>query len=269
MRQPTIALLTDFGLADFFVASMKGTILSINPIAKIVDLSHDVRSFDIKAGGFLLFGCYRFFPAETIFLAVVDPGVGSARRLLLAETEKYFFIAPDNGILSQALEHESIKSLRELRNEKFFLTSERTTFEGRDRMAPAAAWLSLGIPPDEFGPELNDYQKLAFPKPVFGETEAVGVVVYQDKFGNLITNIPGDLVDLFRQVNASRPVVLIAGKKEISHFRKTYSAALKGELFAVAGSTGNLEIALREGDASEKLDLKPGDEVRIIVKTKS
>jgi hypothetical protein len=269
MRQPTIALLTDFGLADFFVASMKGTILSINPFAKIVDLSHDVRSFDIRVGGFLLFGCYRFFPAETIFLAVVDPRVGSARRLLLAETERYFFIAPDNGILAQALENESIKSLRELRNEKFFLTSERTTFEGRDRMAPAAAWLSLGIPLDEFGPELNDYQKLGFPKPVFGETEAAGVVVFQDKFGNLVTNLPGHLVDIFREKHASRPVVLVAGKQEISHFRKTYAAAQKGEIFAIAGSIGSLEIALREGDASKKLNLKPGDEVRIIVKTKT
>ncbi len=261
-----IALLTDFGLSDFFVASLKGVILSINPSAAIVDISHDVPPFDIRAGGFLLSSCHRFFPGGTIFLAVVDPGVGSSRKIILVETGKYFFVSPDNGLLTQALENETIKGIREIRNEKFFLTLERTTFEGRDRMAPAAAWLSLGAPLEDFGPELDDYKRLSWPKPFFGLSEASGTVVFRDRFGNLITNLPGVRVETFREGHLPRKAVLMAGKKEVLHFRKTYAEARKGEIFAITGSTGFLEIAFREGAASEETGLRPGDEVRIFVK---
>ena len=144
----------------------------------------------IRSASFILFSCYSFFPRGTVFLAVVDPGVAGGRDILLVETEKYFFIAPDNGLLTMPLRNEKILALRKATQNRFWLTAEKTTFEARDRMAPVAAWLTHGVPAEEFGPELKTCKRLKIKKPVLDGREISGEILYQDKFGNLMTNIP-------------------------------------------------------------------------------
>src|SRR6266508_4361598 len=153
---PLITLLTDFGPADIFVGSMKGVILGINPEARIVDLTHEVPAHDIRSGAFLLYSATRCFPPGAIHVAVVDPGVGSARRPLLVSTRSYHFLAPDNGLLSYILASEPKAEIRELTAKQYFLGTVGSTFHGRDLFAPAAAWLSLDEPTDAFGPRIDD-----------------------------------------------------------------------------------------------------------------
>lgn len=254
--------MTDFGEDDFFVASLKAVILNINPRARIVDISHQVQSFDIRSAAFILSSCYKFFPAKTIFLTVVDPGVGSLRRILLVETENYFFIAPDNGLLSFVLEREDFPKIREVKNPRFFLPQPSRTFEGRDKMAPVAAWLSKGLACSEFGPQTSDYLKLEIQKPQRRKDEIIGSILYIDKFGNMITNIPGEMV--FGQGKGH--LSLLVGRKEVSSFQETFSSAKKGELFFLIGSLDLVEIAAREASASTKLKAGTGDEVRIRIR---
>lgn len=267
MKHPFIALMTDFGEDDFFVASLKAVILSINPLARIIDITHQVRSFDIRSASFLLFSCYRFFPAKTIFLVIVDPGVGSTRKILLLETINYFFIAPDNGVLGFVLDKEKILHLKEVTNTRYILSKPSKTFEGRDKMAPVAAWLSKGIPIREFGPDLTQFGKLEISKPRMKGKEVIGSILYIDKFGNVITNIPSEMINSLRGEKSKQNLILVAGKKRITSYRETYSQGKKGELFFLAGSTGLIEIASRETFASRKIKAKTGDEVRILMKS--
>jgi len=263
MSTPIIALLTDYGSKDFFVASLKAVILGIQPEAKIVDISHDVRSFDIREGAFLLFGCFRFFPAGTIFAVVVDPGVGTERRLLLVETKKYFFIAPDNGVLSYVLNADKPERIVSLSNEKFFLAGPGRTFDGRDKMAPAAAWLSQGCALEEFGPPLRDYMKFEIHQPGFLKDSVVGHVLYIDKFGNLITDIPSESVSRLRAAGKKKALSLSLETAVITSFHETYTRAKKREIFFLPGSLGTIEIARREASAFEVLKTEPGARVEI------
>lgn len=269
MKIPVIALMTDFGEDGFFVASLKGTILKINPAVQIVDIAHCAYSFDIQRTSFILFSCYKYFPEKTIFLAVVDPGVGSSRKILLIESKNYFFIAPDNGVLSLVLESEKIKKMREITNKKFFLSDVSRTFEGRDKMAPAAAYLSKGVSCSEFGPEIKRYRKFKLKKPVVKKNEIIGHILYTDKFGNLITNIPSGLVDKLSEQSPKKNLCLLLGGKKVSDFRENYSSVKKGGLLFLVGSLGFIEIAAREESATKRLGAKVGDEVRIIVKRKA
>ncbi len=259
--RPLIALLTDFGLEDFFVPSLKAVILSLNPEARLVDVSHSVRSFDLRSAAFLLQACFRFFPPGTIFLAIVDPGVGSGRRILAAETERYKFIAPDNGLLSLALEASSERRVRAAANARYFLTESATTFEGRDRMAPLAAWLSLGVPAAEFGPLVEDYVSLPLPKAYVRRNEIIGHVAYIDKFGDVITDIPAGLLPLAPEAGRSPSLKLTVRKRTITRFREYYTQGARGDLFFLVGSLGLLEIAQREGSAASELAAELGDVV--------
>lgn len=263
MKTPTIALLTDYGTQDFFVASLKAVILSIMPEAKIVDISHHVRSFDIREGAFLLFGCFRFFPAGTIFVVVVDPGVGTKRGILLIKTRKYFFIAPDNGVLSYVLDQEKPERIIRLSNEKFFLNGPGLTFDGRDKMAPAAAWLAQGCRLEEFGPPLRDYVRFEIPKPRFLKNSILGHVLYVDKFGNLITDIPSERVVRLGEGVKKPGLSLRLGTAVVTSFQKTYGRSKKGEMFFLPGSLGTIEIACREASAFEVLKVNPGAPVKI------
>ena len=262
MDNPIIALMTDFGEADFFVPSIKGVIASINPSVKVVDITHCIPSYDVLAGSFVLFASYRFFPKRTIFVAVVDPGVGSARKILLVETEKYYFIAPDNGILSLVLEEEGICHSREISNPKYFLQQTGVTFDGRDKMAPVSAWLSLGLSPEEFGPPVNGVQKNELSIPHQTADEIHGAVLYNDKFGNLITNISFSLLDFFLKKHGREAVRLIVGENIIA-YGNSYSAVSIGNPVFLFGSLGLIEIAVREGSAFNKLKVKPGDAIKI------
>lgn len=258
--------MTDFGEDDFFVASLKGVILKINPSARIVDITHRIPSFSLEAASFVLSASFRYFPPQTIFLVVVDPGVGSDRKILLAKTRDYYFIAPDNGVLTLTLEEEEIDKLREVTNDKYFIPFQSRTFEGRDRMAPAAAWLSKGIYCEEFGPELSAYEKFRVEKPQIKGNGIVGNVLYEDKFGNLITNIPSEWLTRLQEKTGKGEFVLSVKGHEISSLVQSYSSVKKGELLFLVGSVGTIEIAAGQESASKKLKAKIGNEVRIGVK---
>jgi S-adenosylmethionine hydrolase len=261
MDQPLIALLTDFGQEDYFVASLKAVILSLNPEARLLDISHSVRSFDVRSAAFLLQACFRFFPSGTIFLAIVDPGVGSGRRILAAETDRHKFIAPDNGLLSSALETSSERRVRAVTNTRYFLSDSPTTFEGRDRLAPLAAWLSLGVPAAEFGPLIDDPMSLPLPKAYFRHNEIIGHVAYIDKFGDVITDIPAGMLPLSPGAGPQPDLKLTLRKQTISHFRQFYTQGGRSDLFFLVGSLGLVEIAQRQGSAAAALGAELGDVV--------
>lgn len=262
MKPPAIALLTDFGLDDFFVASLKAVILSINPAVRIVDITHTVPSYDIRAAGFILAACAPFFPPGTIFLSIVDPGVGSGRPILLARTAKHDFIAPDNGLLTLALDAPGKLELRSISAPKFFLSGSSRTFEGRDRMAPAAAWLSLGTPPSEFGPRLDGFERHPVRRARRERDRIVGEVAYVDRFGNLITNIPSAWLSGLADRASTRLRMRIRGLT-IDAFSECYSCSPLGKPFALAGSLGTVEIALRRDSAAARLKARAGDEVTL------
>ena len=263
MRAPCIALLTDFGEADYFVASLKGVMLGINPKAVLVDISHSVPAFDIRAGAFVLAAACRYFPQRTIFLSIVDPGVGSKRKILLVRANRYDFIAPDNGLLSPALARERAWRAWSIENTRYSLPGPSRTFEGRDKMAPAAARLSLGADPASFGPPVGDIMRWNAPEPRVGAAAITGEILYADKYGNLTTNIPGEkLVALAAGAPGGRLEALV-GARKIGEPRDNYAAARKGEVFFLVGSLGLVEIAAREASARRKLGAAPGDRVRI------
>ena len=267
MKAPVIALLTDYGGQDFFAASLKAVILSIQPEAQVVDITHAVRSFDVREGSFILFGCYRFFPSGTIFVVVVDPGVGTSRPVLLVKTSKYYFIAPDNGVLSYVLDADQPERIIRLNNEKFFLAGVGRTFEGRDKMAPAAAWLSHGCPLEEFGPPLRSFKKFKILRPRFFDDSIVGHVLSIDKFGNYITNIPSQSVSRLLGKKGTTPALKL-GKAVTTSFRETFASSKKGELFFLPGSLGTIEVARRESSAFASLKVKPGARVEISLKSR-
>ncbi|MFB0566217.1 MAG: S-adenosyl-l-methionine hydroxide adenosyltransferase family protein [Candidatus Aminicenantaceae bacterium] len=264
MKNPFIALVTDFGGDDFFVASLKAVISRINPSVITIDITHQVPSFDILRGSFILLSCYKYFPSKTIFLVIIDPGVGSSRKILLVETRNHFFIAPDNGVLSLVLESEEVLQMRKITNKKFFLERRSKTFEGRDKMAPAAAWLSKGIAPEEFGPLVRDFKKLENLKAQWIKDGIAGAIVYKDKFGNLITNIHVKMVNQLLEKSKKNKLVLLVKNKEVESYVENYSQGKRGEVIFLVGSLGYIEIASRETSVSEKIKAQPGDEVKIV-----
>jgi S-adenosylmethionine hydrolase len=260
MGRSLIGLLTDFGTRDYFVASLKGVILSINPEANIIDLTHDIPDYNLLAAAVVLWACYKFFPAGTIFLNVVDPQVGTERRVILARSEKYSFIAPDNGLLTLVLNEEEVE-LYEIKNKKYFLIDNHSTFEARDKMAPACAWLSLGLPVSELGLPVDSVKMLDIQAPRIRGKEVEGQIIYQDKFGNLFTNLSQRLIAEFLKRNAGGNLVLMAGKKKITDMVSSYAQASGDKPFFLLNSLGLLEIAFYQGSAAFRLGLAPGDKV--------
>jgi len=180
-----VTLTTDFGGSDHFVGTMRGVILGVNPAARVVDLCNSVNSFDVLDGALTIAQAYRYFPADTVHMVVVDPGVGSARRPLLVTTTKHYFIAPDNGVLSLVMEQEERVTVRHITAEHYFLRPLSNTFHGRDVFAPCAGWLSKGVEVEKFGDEITDYVRFSLPKPkAIGERVLKGAVLKVDKFGN-------------------------------------------------------------------------------------
>jgi S-adenosylmethionine hydrolase len=254
-----ITLTTDFGTQDWFVGTMKGVILGINRRAIIVDLTHEIPASDLRAGAFALAAGYRYFPKDTIHAAVVDPGVGSDRRAIAVQTANYFFVGPDNGVLSLALAGEKVKSIRQLTNAAFFLKPVSQTFHGRDIFAPVAAHLSRGVPIEKLGAPLKDFVRLDWPRPRVRGGTVEGEIVHVDRFGNLITNLDaGSLRALGRR---SREVS--AKRRRLCAVASCYSAVPVGQPVAVLGSTGLLEIAINGGNAAQRLGLRIGDVVAI------
>src|SRR5437867_549095 len=184
-----ITLTTDFGVADWFVGTMKGVILGIQPRAVLVDITHEIPPGDIRAGAFALAASQRYFPRGTVHLAVVDPGVGSRRRILAVQTQDFVFVGPDNGVLSCALVSEKVKAVHHITNSRFFLNPVSRTFHGRDVFAPVAAYLSAGVAIQKLGPPVRDFLRLDWPGPRIGQDKADGEVIYIDRFGNAMKNI--------------------------------------------------------------------------------
>jgi len=249
-----ITLTTDFGLDDWFVGAMKGVILRIAPHVPVVDVTHAIEPGDIRAGAFALAAAYRYFPAGTIHVAVIDPGVGSERAGVVVESENYVFVGPDNGVFSFALRGERLRSIHRLENPQYQLAEVSRTFHGRDIFAPTAAYLSRGVPVAKFGPRQHELVSLEWPEPVAARGGWRGEVVYIDRFGNCITNLPAS------RVLASGTTGVKAGTKAVP-VRETYAAVKIGRPVAVIGSSGLLEIAVNGGNAAKMLKLKVGSDV--------
>jgi S-adenosyl-L-methionine hydrolase (adenosine-forming) len=260
MRNPIITLLTDFGTKDHYVASMKGVILNINPQCILIDITHQVNPHDIQKGAFLLANTYSYFPKGTIHLSVVDPGVGGGRKAILLVTQNYFFVGPDNGLFTLIAQREKVKQVVVLTKRKYFLPRVSMTFHGRDIFAPVAAHLSLGIKPNVFGYKIGSLEELEFEKPIIKERKLLGEILHIDTFGNLVSNI--DEEKLFRFIQ-SRPFVIRAGREGIHGLKRGYWEGKKGELIALLGSGGFLEISVREGNAQKMLGVKRGDNIEI------
>ena len=190
-----VTLLTDFGVADYFVGAMKGAVLAVNPRAQVVDITHEIGAHDIEGAAFTLSAAYETFPAGTVHVAVVDPGVGSARRALVASARGHLFVGPDNGVFGYVCERAKDVRVFHANEPRFFRPSVSATFHGRDVFAPLAGALSLGVEPETLGPEVTDYVRLPFPAPRrVDEATLEGSIIQVDRFGNCVTNItPDDL----------------------------------------------------------------------------
>ncbi len=248
--------MTDFGLADGFVGAMKGVIYSINPKAVIVDITHEINPYNLLGAAFIFRSVYRFFPKGTVHVVVVDPGVGSKRRPLAIETENYYFVAPDNGILSLAIEKEKVIKIVELSKPKYFLNEISDTFHGRDIFAPVSANLSLGVKLGLMGDTIDNIVKISTPEPKVFENKIIGEIIYIDRFGNLITNISMDLIE---KLTAGKKIEILIGNDTIHKISRSYADVSAGQLVAIYNSFGNLEIAINIGNASKTLNVQKGD----------
>jgi len=238
---------------------MKGVITNVAPACTVIDLTHQIPAGDIRAGAFALAASYRFFPKGTVHLAVVDPGVGSERKAIAARTANYFFVGPDNGVLSLAVEREKVEAIRVLENKAYFLASMSQTFHGRDIFAPVAAHLSRGLPIEKLGPAAKDFVRFKWPRPCKKGAAVQGEIVYVDRFGNAITNLDTESLRISGKASAQ---VFIRGKR-LCALAAFYQAAPPGEPVAVPGSAGFLEIAVNGGNAAECLNLGVGLRVEV------
>ena len=269
-----LTLTTDFGVADGYVGVMKGVILSIAPQARLVDLSHHIPPQDVRRAALLLYTAAPFFPADTVHLAVIDPGVGSARRPLALRTPAGTFVGPDNGLfsyLSAAVEWTAV----ELRDPAYRLPHPGDTFHGRDIFAPVAAHLAAGVPLEALGPPLRDPVALPLPALTVAPGLVTGEVLYSDHFGNLVTSIGllrwgQDGLMLRPAFRSARqplsipPTALVeVDGRTLTPIRHTYSDVAVGEPLALVGSSGFLEIAVRQGDARQTLGVRPGATVLV------
>jgi len=256
-RARVVALMTDFGVEDTYVGVMKGVIAGIASEARAIDLTHAIPPFAVVQGAFRLRQAYPFFPEGTIHVAVVDPGVGTGRRAIAMESDGHIFIAPDNGLLSPIDAERGHTQLVALANDAFFRTPVSATFHGRDIFAPVAAHVANGVALSELGPALDALEPLDYPRPVLGDGGIIrGEVLWADRFGNLVTNIPEAML-------AKRRVADVrVGDKTITGVSTTFSDAAEGSLLAMIGSFGMLEIAVRQGNAAEELGVGPGAAVQ-------
>jgi S-adenosylmethionine hydrolase len=249
-----ITLTTDFGAADWFVGTMKGVILGIQPRARLVDITHEIPVGDIRAGAFALAASCKFFPRQTVHVAVVDPGVGSRRRAIAVQTLNYLFVGPDNGILSLALAREKIKAVHQVTNEQLFLRPVSNTFHGRDVFAPVAANLSKGLPLASVGPSMKEFVKLSWPEPQRTANSIKGEIAYIDRFGNVITNIGNAM---FASLAKGSGEITVKSKRFCA-LRPFYQAVPSGNPVAVPGSSGFVELAVNGGSAAKKFNLRVG-----------
>lgn len=276
---PTIALLTDFGTTDVYVGTMKAVMARICPTTRFIDITHAVQPQNIQQGAFTLFTCCRYFAPGTVFLTVIDPGVGTNRRALAAQAGEYYFVGPDNGVLSFALaEYDNIATV-ELSNQDYRLDTISSTFHGRDIFAPAAAHLAAGVSLYEFGPVIEDYYRLPAPQLMIGRSTIEGEVIHIDHFGNVVTSIgevrrsaSGELylIAPFGRGQQRHPVITLPpaatiqiGSLKLARIHRTYSEVAPGAALALVGSSGFLEISINGGSAAQAFNIAIGDPVTL------
>ena len=259
-----ITLTTDFGLRDSYVAIMKGVILSICPSVRIIDISHEVRKFDVLSGAFILASAFSYFPKGTIHVGVVDPGVGTERKAIAIKTKNYFFIGPDNGLLTLASKIDGIVEIRLIENEELFLQNVSSTFHGRDIFAPVAAHIARGVKVEEIGRRIDDFINLSLEFGKIEEGKIKGKIVHIDRFGNLITSIEGKL--LLDMIDYGGKVTMELGDE---HFElpllKSYGYAKEGDLLLTIGGSGFVEISVNKGSAFKRLGASVGEKVILVL----
>jgi S-adenosylmethionine hydrolase len=286
MSRPVLALLTDFGLRDHYVGSMKAAALSVCPDLTLIDITHDIAPHDVLGGALQLAASFKYFPAGTAFVAVVDPGVGSTRRGIAAEVGDYRFVAPDNGLLTAVFQDTAPRRIVELTERRYFRPTVSRTFEGRDRFAPAGAWLLRGVELNALGRPVHDPVLLDLPRPAIEGDALHGRIVQEDHFGNLITNIDRRTFEKFLAKGASTAspsrfsapssparaessahrafsIVVIGGEREIpiDRLAATYAEIPDNEVCGLFGSSDHLELAARSASAAARLGIKRGTSV--------
>jgi len=261
MLNSIITLTTDFGLADPYVAEMKGVILKINPDAKIVDISHQIQKFNVRMGAYVLASAAPYFPEGTIHVVVVDPGVGTKRKPILIEAGSGFFVGPDNGVLALAAKKQGVKHVYEITNPKFMLPKLSVTFHGRDIFAPAAAFLSKGVSPSEFGREIRKIVMPKFAKIVRKGNMLTGEVIHVDSFGNIVTNFTEKEL---KWAGAKDALKIKLKESELNlKLCKSYAEVEPQKPLAIIGSHDFLEISVNQGSAAETFNVKPRDKATL------
>ncbi len=261
----TIALLTDFGYKDPYVGLMKAVIYGINSEVNIVDITHDITSFSIQEASYILYVSYKYFPRGTIFLVVIDPGVGTKRRVLIIETNNYVFVGPDNGVLYQSALEDGIRNIIEVTNDKFFIKPTSNTFHGRDIFAPIAAYLSLGVDSNVFGKRISvdDIVKFELEVKELTGNKVCGKVLYIDKFGNVVFNIKFKEYDLSRYYRRAKIIMngLDGKMKLVAKIGKSFGDVKPGEPVVYVNSFNFIELGINKGSAAKTYSLSIGDSV--------
>jgi len=260
MARPIVALLSDFGILDHYAGTMKGVVLGICPEATLVDISHDIPAHDVLTAALELAAAYRYFPPATVFLVVIDPGVGSARRGLAAQAGEYRFVAPDNGVLTTVFREVPPKHVIELTERRYARPTVSRTFEGRDRFAPAAGWLAKGVQLSALGRPVSDYRLIEIPEPHVDDGGIRGAVLQVDRFGNLVTNIDRKAFDRLVQGGA---IEIEVDGHPVARVVATYAEIAPDEVCALFGSTDRLEIAAHATSAAERLGVARGAPVQV------
>lgn len=275
---PLIAILTDFGLSDAYVGTMKGVALSICPPAQLVDLTHAIQPQNVRQAAYVLLTAYRHFPPHTVFLVVIDPGVGTDREPIAVATDHGMYVAPNNGVLSYVLPNLGVQHAVVLQNDAYTQPGRSATFHGRDIFSPAAAYLARGVPITEFGPTVPELVVLPDPRLEIGPQRITGEVLHIDHFGNVITSIgqlqwtAPDALELVPQFGPDRAVVrpvdaarsrITAGAHTLDAIHRTYGAVPPGSMTALVGSSGQLEIGVNQGSAAQQLGAALGDTITL------
>ncbi len=263
-RTPIITLTTDFGTADHYVGALKAAILSVTTGVVIVDITHDVPPHDVMEAGWILRNVFATFPPRTVHVAVVDPGVGTSRRPILAVTESGTFIGPDNGIFSFVFEVEKPASIVEISATHYLRSGVSSTFHGRDIFAPAAAHRAMGIPPGNFGETVEDPVLIDLPRAKVGQDGTVrATVIHVDRFGNVILNVTREVMEAYMERVKATGFTARSGEATIERMAATYGEAPAGEAFLLYNSSGYLEIAANRSRASDLVKLRAGDKVEL------
>lgn len=261
MLRPIVTLTSDFGLRDPYAAEMKAVILSINPDATIVDISHCVEKYDVRMGTYILARATPYFAKGSVHVAVIDPGVGTERRPLLIQANHGYYLGPDNGVLSLAAIADGIQHVCEITNSKVMLPHVSDTFHGRDIFAPAAAYLTLGMKPEEFGPETSEFLVPSFATKVKSGNSLAGEILFTDSFGSIVTNFTKENL---REMNVHDCVeIKISNRKLRLKVRRAYAESESPELFAIVGSHGFLEISKNKASAADALKAQIGDKISL------